>query len=434
MRRIQKNNLTGKMTIRMLKGLGAGIFIVLLLYFGGTEILYPYIVTSKHSSRMEMQYIEVLQEYVTEYNLSTGDYDELRSWVEQENLDKMTIVRGKWLVFDSSYSGEIAAGAREVSQQSLQVYYTVDFSDGEAEVYVDDGYAQKYYNILLGISIVAGLAVCLMIFVIGMHEDIVTIQRMEREVSVISQGNLEHGLTVSGEDELADLASGIDRMRLSLKEKEQKETEMRRAQEKLVLGMSHDLRTPLTGLMTYMEILKQQQKDGRVTEEFLSKAMDKIQQIRGLSDEMFEYFFVTSNKEPVLEDPERIESVFGDYLSEICSLLECSGFICDSGEIEWRPVCVRVNMDYLGRIFNNIISNLEKYADKSEAVVITFIYEKERVGIRILNAAASHLESVSGTGIGTKNISIMMEQMYGEMQSEMMENRYQITLYFPICS
>ena len=45
-------------------------------------------------------------------------------------------------------------------------------------------------------------------------------------------------------------------MRQTLVKKEQIEYDLKSAQEKLVLGMSHDLRTPLTGLMAYLEILK----------------------------------------------------------------------------------------------------------------------------------------------------------------------------------
>ena len=78
---------------------------------------------------------------------------------------------------------------------------------------------------------------------------------------------------------------------------------MRAAQEKLVLGMSHDLRTPLTGLMTYLEILKKQQKNRIVTDEYIQKSLDKVIQIRNLSDQMFEYFFVNSQHKVELEEP-----------------------------------------------------------------------------------------------------------------------------------
>ncbi|URW85727.1 hypothetical protein M5E86_19185 [Blautia wexlerae] len=67
-------------------------------------------------------------------------------------------------------------------------------------------------------------------------------------------------VTVQGTDEIAQLASGLEHMRQTLVKKEQIEYDLKSAQEKLVLGMSHDLRTPLTGLMAYLEILKKQTK------------------------------------------------------------------------------------------------------------------------------------------------------------------------------
>ena len=149
-------------------------------------------------------------------------------------------------------------------------------------------------------------------------------------------------------------------MRQTLIQKEQSEQELRAAQEKLVLGMSHDLRTPLTGLMTYLEILKKQQKNRIVTDEYIQKSLDKVIQIRNLSDQMFEYFFVNSQHKVELEEPEDIFSAFGDYLSELCVLLEDEGFTVDTEMLEWNPAAVRINTDLFGRIMNNIISNIEK--------------------------------------------------------------------------
>ena len=101
---------------------------------------------------------------------------------------------------------------------------------------------------------------------------------------------------------------------------------MRVAQDKLVLGMAHDLRTPLTGLMTYIEILRKQENEGKVSREYIDKAFDKIFQIRALSDQMFEYFFVFSKEKIDLESAEEVESAFGDYMSELLALLDYVGF------------------------------------------------------------------------------------------------------------
>ena len=210
------------------------------------------------------------------------------------------------------------------------------------------------------------------------------------------------------------------------------EKELRMAQEKLVLGMSHDLRTPMTGLLTYMEVIKKQEPQGSSVREYVDKAYDKIVQMKDLSDQMFEYFLIDSQKGVSLEQPEEISSVLGDYLSELCALLDCEGFCVSMQMPEWKPVLIQVNTDYLGRIFNNIFSNLEKYADREQEVVIWIVYERDRAGIVIQNGMAQSGPFAEGTGIGVKNICLMMEQMGGAAQAGMRKKEYRITLYFPI--
>ena len=51
---------------------------------------------------------------------------------------------------------------------------------------------------------------------------------------------------------------------------------------------------------------------------------------------------------------------FGDYLSELCALLEYEGFKVNTDRLEWRQISVCINTDFIGRIMNNIISNIEK--------------------------------------------------------------------------
>lgn len=251
---------------------------------------------------------------------------------------------------------------------------------------------------------------------------------MEKQVETISQGNLDRQVSLRGKDELAQLAAGLDIMRCTLIQKEEKEKEMRLAQEKLVLGMSHDLRTPLTGLMAYLEILKRQEKNGGG---YIDKALDKVVQIRSLSDQMFEYFLVNASSEMEPEPAEDISSVLGDYLSELCALLECEGFLTDTEEMVWKPVRIRVYTDYLGRIINNIISNIQKYGDARIRVEICLLYTPGQVGVCVKNGIAVTDSCVSGTGLGVKNISAMMEKMKGRAEVKTGGNIYEMILWFP---
>ncbi|MCD8023075.1 MAG: HAMP domain-containing histidine kinase, partial [Lachnospiraceae bacterium] len=337
-----------------------------------------------------------------------------------------------------TYAEDVYVDAKRSGLNSWRVYYTVSFADGDALVYIYDGEAETYYHILLALSVLGGFIACMAIFISGMQEDVQYIQIFENEVKGIRAGDLKSQVTIQGEDELASLALGLDQMRRSLEEKEQTEAElrktqeeMRRAQEKLVLGMSHDIRTPLTGLMTYMEIIKKQEAEGKPDPVYIEKAYDKILQIKTLSDQMFEFFLIDSKKESELEPPEDVFSVFGDYLSELCGVLDAKGYHIDANGLAWESVSVRVNTDYMGRIMNNIISNIEKYADKDQDITVSVFCGNDRVDISIGNKIAGANPYVEGTGIGVKNISMMMRQMNGASKVAMTEDSYCITLSFP---
>ncbi|MDO4340388.1 MAG: HAMP domain-containing sensor histidine kinase [Eubacteriales bacterium] len=430
--KLRVNSLTGKMVVRLLNGLAVGVFLFVVFYFGNMNLLRQYLLSTGHYYDTVIERIEEFQRYVECRKLSATDTAALRNWAEERNIVGFTVSRERQLLFDVSYEGEISPGGKEVSPHTWKVYFPVTFEDGEADVYIYEGADEKYFRIIFGVSLLISFAAFLAIFISGMKEDVTYIQCLEKEVDMIGKGNLQEQVSIQGEDELTQLALGLERMRKKLKEKEEMEQELRAAQKKLVVGMSHDLRTPLTGLLTYMEVLKKQQREGNVSEEYLTKAYNRILQIKTLSDQMFEYFFIDSHKEIKLESPELISSALGDYLSEMCALLVDSGFQINADMIEWKNVFVQVNTDYVGRIMNNIISNIEKYGDKECEVMIKIIYRKYSVEISIGNGAAKTNEYVAGTGIGLKNITLMMEKMGGMAKAGIHEGMYWIGLYFPV--
>lgn len=425
---ILEETLTGKMVKRLLKGAAAGIFVFCAAYFGSVQWLNQYFFSTGRLYQAEAPRAEELQKFATKHELSTEETGKLRKWAKERKIDEFMIFRDKLLLFDLSYDGEVRPGAGKLYEQRWKNLYTVAFSDGTAQVYLDEGFTEKYYDILLLGSVLLGFVVCLGIFISGLKEDVRYIQELEKQVETISRGKLDSQVSLRGKDELAQLASGLDVMRLTLIQKEEKEQEMRMAQEKLVLGMSHDLRTPLTGLLAYLEILKRQEEN---SSGYVDKALDKVLQIRTLSDQMFEYFLVNASNETELDPAEDISSVLGDYLSELCAFLECEGFLTDTEELVWKPVQIRVYTDYLGRIVNNIISNIQKYGDIRTRVEIRLLYVPGQVGVCVKNRIAAADTSGSGTGLGVKNICAMMEKMKGRMEINTDGDTYEMILWFP---
>jgi len=255
--------------------------------------------------------------------------------------------------------------------------------------------------------------------------------QLNKEVREIENGCLDIEFTITGKDELADLATGLNQMRLALLEKEEKEKHMKQAQDKLVLGMAHDLRTPLTSLMTYIEIIKKQTREN-ATLLYSEKAFNKTIEIRNLSDQLFEFFLINTERLPELESPENAEYSLGDYFSELCASLKSNGFHVVVDNLMWKPVLIRISSDYMGRIINNILSNINKYADQQHDIEFSSTYHSDQIGITIKNSKMDDNETVTGTGIGVKNIHTMMEQMKGRCEINVFESSYSITLWFPI--
>lgn len=422
-------SLTGKMLKDLLSGLAVGTYLILLLYLGGKNALQYYFFVHYEG---EAGLVEELREYARQNKIGAADADALTAWIEDKGIREFMTAREGWLLFDASYPGVILPGRKQQPNSKWRGYYNISFADGDADVYISTGYEIKYYQLLLAVSVAAGFAACLWIIISGMQENVAYIQCLEQEVDAIRRGNLQETVTVKGTDELGQLAYGLDQMRRQLHEKEKMEKELRKAQEKLVLGMSHDLRTPLTGLLAYMEVLKKLEAEDTPSRAYIDKSYDKLLQIKHLSDQMFEYFFIDSHQEAALESPEETSSAFGDYLSELCAMLGCGGFYVDTRMLEWKPALVQINADFLGRIVNNIYSNLEKYGDKEKRVKIWMIYEPDRAGIAVENGIAMPCRYVDGTGIGMKNISFMMELMGGSAEVCMAEDNYRIVLYFPL--
>ncbi len=424
--KLMSKTLTEKMVVFLVRGFFVGVFLFAFLYTGSSGLLDEHFLSTGYLYEAELDRIAELQRDVTQDQVEASDSYWLDTWSSERKISDFQIFRSGRLVYDGTVQDSL------IKPVSYIGFYDVTFSDGVAQVYLYEGAGSVYYHLLLAASFIAGFAAFIGVFIYEIRRTIRYIQKLRDEVSLFSQGDLSQSVTVISQDELSELAQGLDQMRLSLLEKEKKEAEMRAAQKKMVLGMSHDLKTPLTGLLAYMEILKREQKNGNVSEEYLNKAYDQILQMKTLSNRLFEYFLIDSREDVVMEEPEEAESVLGDYLSEICALLLSLGMKVDASRLIWKKGCVRVNTDYVGRIMNNLVSNLEKYADRAYPVYIMTQYEENEICIIFRNTIMTPNPYVEGSGIGTKNIAMMMKRMGGSQEIMMTKHEYVVRLYFPL--
>ena len=318
----------------------------------------------------------------------------------------------------------------EIALSDYEVSYEVEFADGMTQVIILGAYGYQFYNYVFIANLFVSFAVFLCLVLLGIRKKMHYISRLSEDIEILEGGSLDYAVTVKGRDELAVLAAGIDSMRRSFLEMREKEARMVRENQRIVTEMSHDLRTPVTSIMLYAEILKKETDEER-QKKYIEIIEKKAYRMKQLTDNLFEYSLVTGEDEIELGQPESFETLFYDLFSETCSYLEKKGFQVDC-QMEWPDKRIQISENYMMRIMDNITSNLIKYADASSALRICTVEKTNAVGFTVENHIRSDADKTESTGIGIQNIKNMMSKMDGDCTAETAGGIFRLTLLFPV--
>lgn len=240
-----------------------------------------------------------------------------------------------------------------------------------------------------------------------------------------------------GDRSMHDLAASINQQLRELNKErhrfQQGDLELKNA----ITNISHDLRTPLTAICAYLDLLKQEETSEKV-QSYLIRIQDRTEVLKNLTEELFRYSVVTSSHEL---KPEHLDVV--KVLEE--SLLSFYGMIQEKGirpqiDLPKMPIWRELDMNALNRIFSNIISNALKYADGDFQVTmkkdgsIIFSNTAEALNPLIVGKLFDRFYTVeanrNSTGLGLSIAKLLTERMGGLIKADYMDGRLSITVKF----
>ncbi len=417
----------------------SGLFFVVINY-AGEQMITKIFSDSSHIEKLSEAYIQDLQDYIDETKAASNDSEKLTEWVRKRKIVSIQVYKDEILTYDSNYPDAAVEDAEaEGAYYEWEYYYTAEFADGTADVFLYGFFSYPLYSYAMTAEILLAVILLVAIVILGIRRPVKYIGRLKDECEILGNGNLDYQVTVQGRDELALLAQGLDNMRMALRESNEKEAEITAANRRMITEMSHDLRTPLTSLLIYTEILgKKAAKDPRQAMEYVSKIEKKARQIKRLSDNIFEYALITEETKAELGEPQTLRELFYDPLSEMTAYLGERGYMVelrpDTGSGSERRQ-IRVNEEYINRTMDNIVSNIEKYADKSMPVRIETIYTEKYGGLVFRNGtvrdAGDRRMTEGSTNIGLHNVEKMMKNMSGYCRVKQTECIFELSLMFP---
>ena len=403
----------------------------LAAYVVGNKILDHTVYGKAFMSKMADRQFSQLEDYVQEEEVTSRRLRPLDIWCSRGEEVYLSLYVEDRIIYESERTSRDKLDPEEYdpAEEDPKQEYQLILSDGtgtRAFLYYYTGDAYYYGSIVIA-GIIAFFAFCFI------HRKLQYVEKLEEELDILAGGDLSYQVTIKGKDELSQLAQGIDEMRRSIAAHQEEEEKIRTANSELVTAMSHDLRTPLTSLLAYLEMLERRKyQDEQQLHHFISRSLEKTLQIKSMADKLFEYFLVYSSEwEKPISELVDADELFSQMWGEYEFALESKEFMvaCDFTELGGK---LRINMDLLQRAFDNLYSNILKYADPALPVDVSYWREGGSVHLMVSNSILAQKNQRESTNIGLNTCSRIIRYHGGSFSAGQQEDRFSVSISLPL--
>lgn len=194
-------------------------------------------------------------------------------------------------------------------------------------------------------------------------------EEVKNGVHEVKNGNLSYKITAQGDTVLDELARDINEISRASEIAIQNELKNQRMKTDLISNVSHDLKTPLTSIITYIDLLKKEGLDHPDAEKYLEVLDQKSMRLKKLTEDLFEAAKASSGAIPVRFAKVDLLSLINQGLGEMGDRIEASGleFRIHASDEKYY---VRADGQLLWRVIENLLGNVLKYAQEGSRVYL----------------------------------------------------------------
>ena len=190
---------------------------------------------------------------------------------------------------------------------------------------------------------------------------------------------------------LPSLQEKLDTVQEDFEEAVKERVRSQNLRTELITNVSHDLKTPLTGIKSYLELLNDSQLSAEDKEEYLIRLNQYTDRLSKLIEDLFEVSKANSGNIQLETQNVDIVSLVEQVLVENETMLEKKGLSPVIRKPE-EPILCLLDGDKTVRIFENLLSNVAKYALENTRVFVTMEKNQDTVDIMIQNISKTPLD------------------------------------------
>ncbi len=239
--------------------------------------------------------------------------------------------------------------------------------------------------IVLG-YVMLGIMVFSVTFLLLQERSMAYIGKISDAVRDISEGDLNTTIEVVGDDEFSAMAANLNKMVEEIRQLMDKEREAERTKNELITNVAHDLRTPLTSIIGYLEILSG--KSAPLTPEMQTKYIDiaysKSKRLEKLIEDLFGFTKLNYGRISMRVTKVDIIKLLGQLLEESYPNFSNKGLSYElQSNVPAKVILADGNL--LARLFDNLINNAIKYGAEGKRILVKVHAAAETVQVSVTN-------------------------------------------------
>ena len=261
------------------------------------------------------------------------------------------------------------------------------------------------------------------------------------------EGRLSGSLKLPEDADLKEAAENLNEISQGMEKALKERTRSERMKVELIANVSHDLKTPLTSIVSYIELLKQEAGLPEHVRDYIRILEGKAARLRDMVQDVFEVSKAASGQLPVKIEKLDFAKLLRQTLADMSVQIDQSGFALRA-ELPDGPVEIRADGQRLYRVFQNLLQNALQYSLPNSRIYLALSAEGGRAQAVVKNTSAAELlpgtdfterfvrgdesRTDGGSGLGLSIARSFTEACGGELKVKTDADLFTVTVTFPV--
>lgn len=273
------------------------------------------------------------------------------------------------------------------------------------------------------------------------------LQHIISELHYIAKGHYDHYIDFDLSGDLASIVKSINGLVSSTQSAIEEERRIKESQEELITNVSHDIRTPLTSVIGYLQLIETSSLTEEEYKQYVHIAYSKAKQMKTMVDDLFEYATMR-HKDQLSISYFDLNQLVEQFEVDFALQIDHVKFVTD---ISPTPFYIEADADKLVRIFSNLISNAMKYGKNATEIQIIARKVNNRAKIIVRNNGekipkkalkrlfdrfyrldSSRNQAIKGTGLGLAIVEGIVRLHHGYIYADSNESWTSFVIELPL--